>query len=481
MSGSLKIPLIRGLTAALIAAVMFFLVACGSSDDPGTSTPAADGDGSGDAASGAPVESGDADAAADQSGSGGTLRIAMSAGNIPIPDTFVTEGGEGWRFVGVNVYDKLLNWDTDQGETVPEVIPGLAESWTRSADNLTWTFKLRQGVKFHDGTDFNADAVVFTFDRLMKKDSEFYADTLRALGASFLAAIADYRKVDDFTFEITTNKVWSFLQFDVAAINIVSPTAVKTYGNKDYAQHAIGTGPFKIDKYVDGQVMELVPNEDYWGRVPKLDRLVLFPMPEPATRLAALQSGQVDWAEVPPPDAIEQLKSAGYNVLLKQYPHAIYYGFNTRKAPFDNPKVRQAIAYGIDRDGIVSIIQGAGAPATQLMYEGNPWRDTTFEGYSYDPEKAKALLAEAGVSGLKMTIAYPTSGSGNMWPGPDEREVPAGHARHRYRRGPGPGGVDNAPDGQPGRPRGAGKREVRRVLLLTEHADAALRIRVVPD
>lgn len=407
----------RGMTAALIAAVMLLLVACGSSDDPGT--PSAGGTPGGGDASGAPTESGDAAAATDQSGTGGTLRIAMSAGNIPIPDSFTTEGGEGRRFVGVNLFDGLLNWDVDQGETVPDVIPGLAESWTRSADNLTWTFKLRQGVKFHDGTDFNADAVVFVFDRLMKKDFEFYADAQRAAGASNLAAIASYQKIDDFTVSFTTNKVWSFLPFDLAAINIVSPTAVKTYGNKDFPQHAIGTGPFKIDKYVDGQVMEMVPNTEYWGRKPKLDRLVLFPMPEPATRLAALQSGQVDWAEVPPPDAIDQLKGEGYNVLLKLYPHAIYYGFNLYRAPFDDIKVRQAVAYGIDRDGIVSIIQGAGQPATQLMYEGNPWRDTTFEGYRYDPEKAKALLTEAGYAdGLKMTVAFPTSGSGNMYPGP---------------------------------------------------------------
>ncbi len=142
-------------------------------------------------------------------------------------------------------------------------------------------------------------------------------------------------------------------------------------------------------------------------------------MPEPATRLAALQSGQVDWAEVPPPDSIKQLTSEGYNVLLKPYPHAIYYGFNLYRAPFNDIRVRQAVAYGIDRDGIVSIIQGAGQPATQLMYEGNPWRDTTFDGYSYDPQKAKDLLGAGWPRGrLKISVAYPTSGSGNMYPGP---------------------------------------------------------------
>ena len=128
------------------------------------------------------AESGDVAAEKDTSGRGGTLRIAMSAGNIPIPDQFVTEGGEGVRFVRVNVYDCLLNWDAGQGATPPDPIPGLASSWTRSADNLTWTFTLRQGVKFHDGSPFNADAVIFALDRVLNKESEFYSDAQRSAG-----------------------------------------------------------------------------------------------------------------------------------------------------------------------------------------------------------------------------------------------------------------------------------------------------------
>jgi peptide/nickel transport system substrate-binding protein len=342
----------------------------------------------------------------------------MSAGNIPIPDQFVNEGGEGVRFVRVNIYDCLLNWDAAQGTAPPDPIPGLASSWTRSADNLTWTFTLRQGVKFHDGSPFNADAVIFALDRVLNKESEFYSNTQRSAGSTFLGAIASYKKIDDFTVAITTKKPWAFLTYDLASIAIPSPAAIKQWGNKAYPQHASGTGPFKITKYVEGQVLELEPNKDYWGTKAKLDKLVLYPMPEPAARLAALQSGEVDWAEVIPPDSIEQIKGAGYNVLLKTYPHTIYYGFNTYRAPFNDVRVRQAVAYGIDRAGLVSIIQGAGKPATQLMYEGHPWRDTTFTGYAYNLQKAKELLTQAGVKNLKISVAYPTGGSGNMWPGP---------------------------------------------------------------
>lgn len=396
------------LIAGAAITLAMVLAACGTGEGPAASSGVAPRS-----------ESGDTSAATDKSGSGGTLRIAMSAGNIPIPDQFQTEGGEGRRFVGVNVYDGLLNWKADQGDAPPEPIPGLAEKFERSADGLTWTFNLRQGVKFHDGSAFTADAVVFAFDRIINKEFEFYSETQRSAGASAVAQIASYKKIDDFTFQIVTKKPWAFLTYDLGGFSIPSPAAIKQWGNKDYPLHASGTGPFKVEKYVDGQVMELVPNKDYWGTKAKLDKLVLFPMPEPATRLAALQSGQVDWAEVPPPDSVEQLQAQGFNVLLKSYPHAIIYMANMYRAPFNDVRVRQAIAYGIDRDGMVALIRGVGQPATQYFYEGHPWRDKSFAGYAYNPAKAKELLAEAGVAtGLKISVAYPTGGSGNMFPGP---------------------------------------------------------------
>lgn len=345
----------------------------------------------------------------------------MTAGNMPIPDQFVTERGEGRRFVGQNIYDQLVMYDAKQGDAPPPLIPGLATSWERSTDNLTWTFKIRQGVKFHDGSPFNADAVVFAFDRILNKDFQFYSETQRAAGLSNYAQVASYAKVDDATFKVTTKKVWAFLPYDVAGINIISPAMVKQHGNNRYVNFASGTGPFNVAKYVDGQVMELVPNTEYWNEKRKLDRLVLLPMPEPASRLAALQAGQADWAdwaELPPPDSVEQLKAAKFNVVLKPYPHIITYMLNTKKKPLDNPKIRQALAYGMDRDGTVTLINDVGTPATQYFYPGHPWRDPSFEGYNLDQAKAKQMLQEAGVTGLTLKIAYQTGGSGNMLPGP---------------------------------------------------------------
>jgi len=369
-----------------------------------------------------PALAGDEAAAKDRSGSGGTLTIAMSAGNIPYPNTPPNEGFEGRRFVGYQIYDGILNFNLDQAETVPVPGPGLAESWKIEDDKLTWTFKLRQGVKFHDGTALDVDAIVFNLDRMLKKEGfEFYDPDVSLLNRSNLIAVDTYKKVDETTFQIKTKYPYSIMPYEMAFITIASPTQIKKVGNKEYIKTPIGTGPFKVTKYVDGQVLELEPNADYWGGKPKLDKLILRPMPDPATRLAALQSGEVQWAEVPPPDSVAQLRSSGYNVLLKQYPHTILLFLNLNDAPFDNPKVRQALQYAIDRDKMCTdLLNGLCVPAYQYWYEGHPWFNTTVgKKYAYDPAKAKALLAEAGFpNGFSINMAYPTGGSGNMWPQP---------------------------------------------------------------
>jgi peptide/nickel transport system substrate-binding protein len=342
----------------------------------------------------------------------------MSAGNIPIPNTSPNEGFEGRRFVGYQIYDALTLFNVDQGDTVPVPGPGLAESWDLADDKLTWTFHLRPGVKFHDGTGFDADAVIFNLDRITDKEFEYYDENMRAATVSYSANWASYRKVDDMTIEIVTKVPYSFLLDDLTLVHFGSPAAIQTWGNKDYAQHATGTGPFRMTKYVDGEVMELEPFEDYWGEKPRLDKIILRPMPEPATRLAALQSGEIDWAEVPPPDSIGQLEGQGFQVTLKEYPHVITYQLNTYRAPFNDVRVRQAVNYAMDREGTVALINGVGSPADQYMYDGHPYYDPGWEGYTYNPQKARDLLAEAGYpDGFKMVIAYPTGGSGNMFPG----------------------------------------------------------------
>jgi peptide/nickel transport system substrate-binding protein len=231
--------------------------------------------------------------------------------------------------------------------------------------------------------------------------------------------IDSYRKIDDYTIEIKMKEPFSLFHWDLNWLLFASPEAVKKYG-KDYINHPVGTGPFKFVSMVPGQKMVLVPNKEYWGKVPKLDRLILRPMPESSARLAALQTGEVNWAEVPPPESMELLKKQGFQVLLNAYPHIWPLTLNLQIKPWDNKLVRQAANYAIDREGLAnSLLGGAARPAKQLMYPGNAWYSEGSIEYTYNPEKAKKLLAEAGyANGFETTFVVPSSGSGNMWPLP---------------------------------------------------------------
>lgn len=385
----------------VVVVVGFLAAACGGSDGGG-GDPAAAATGS-------------------TASTGGTLRIAMSAGNIPFPSTPPNEGYEGYRFVGNNVYDGLTQFNLDQAEEIPTPQPALAESWEVSPDELTWTFKLREGVTFHDGSPFNADAVIFQFNRMTDDTFEFY-DAINAprYGTNF-RFFDSWAKVDDHTVTITTTQPYAWLLYDLAHIYMPSPTAVQEFGNENYNQHASGTGPFEMTRYVDGEVMELTANESYWGGRPKLDMIVLRPQAEASARLSALQSDEVDWAEVPAPDAVQQLEAEGYQVFLGEYPHGIMPIFNELRPPFkDNVALRQALNYALDREGTAALLNDVGYPATQYVYEGHPDYAPDNPGYSYDPDRAKELLAEAGFAPgeLSLKFAYTTGGSGNMFPGP---------------------------------------------------------------
>jgi peptide/nickel transport system substrate-binding protein len=411
----------RGFTAA-VAGVLLVAAACGSGGDPSGSGAAASAGSPGSATAGAPPAGlGVLKTNDPQDGSGGTLRIAMSAGNIPWPATPPSEGYEGYRFVGNNIYDGLTQLNLDQSETIPTPQPALATSWDVSPDLTTWTFHLRDGVKFQDGTPFDADAVIFQFERMKNPDFQYYdkADAAR-YGATF-RYFKSWEKVDGSTVRFTMIQPYGWTLYDLLTIYFPSPTVVMQYGNDNYNQHAVGTGKFEMTKYVDGETMELTANPDYWGGKPKLDKIILTPQPEAASRLSALQSGEVDWAEVPSPDAVPQLQASGFQVMMGKYPHGIMPRFNLFREPFkDNVKLRQALNYALDREGTAALINDVGYPAKQYVYEGHPDFATDTSGYAYDPEKAKQLLAEAGYKPgqLKLKMAYTTGGSGNMFPGP---------------------------------------------------------------
>ena len=180
---------------------------------------------------------------------------------------------------------------------------------------------------------------------------------------------------------------------------MISPCRAKevNYDWAQYALHPSGTGPYKFDRFVPHQRLELVPNTEYWdkARIPKQDRLVLIPMPEASTRTAALLTGQVNWIEAPSPDAIPRLKSAGMKIVTNVYPHDWPYMLNFTRGPFKDLRVRQAANYAINRQDVVDLLGGTAIPEHDVVppsmaYYGHP------PTYDYDPKKARALLKEAG-------------------------------------------------------------------------------------
>jgi peptide/nickel transport system substrate-binding protein len=393
---------LRTRMAAAVVTLAVFAAACGGGGS-GSS-----GSSSGDTASG-------------EDGTGGTLVIAMTATNIPGLDTvqFQSEGGEGGRFVGVQLWDGLTRFDLTQGEDTPEIVPGLAESWEVGDDGLTWTFKLREGVTFHDGEPWNADAAIFNYDRQVNRDSPTFDPELNSVGGIVLAGIESAQKVDDMTITVTTEKPMADLPSTLALGAFGSPKAITEMGDS-FAEHPVGTGPFKFESVTRGEELVLVRNDDYYRGAPKLDRLILRPMPEVTARMAALRSGEVQWIEVPSPDEVPALEAEGYNVLTNFYSHLWPWVLDTTKPPFDDVRVRQAVNFAIDREAMAdSLLQGTGAPLTQYIPASDPGYSEDQDFYTYDPDRARELLAEAGYpDGFSMRLSFPTSGSGNMIPIP---------------------------------------------------------------
>jgi peptide/nickel transport system substrate-binding protein len=359
-------------------------------------------------------------------GQGGTLIIGMTAGAIPPLDTELSggQGYEGYRFVGNQLYDGLTRFDLLQSTQVPTVVPALATSWSASENATVWTFDLRPGVTFTDGTSFDADAVIFNLERDFDHSFKYYDAAVGALAAT-LTPISKWQKLNAITVRITLKSPDSHLPSDLTTLYYASPTAVEQYGNIGFGSHPVGTGPFLYESEVPGQELVLGPNPHYWAGAPKLSKLVLKPIPDASARIAALRSGEVNWIEYPTPDDIASLKSAGFQIYQNTYDHIWPWLFNLDTKPWNNVKVRQAANYAINRQAMAQdLLHQTAVPAYQLIPPANSSYTPANFAYSYDPAKAKQLLAEAGYpNGVTATLSYPTSGSGNMIPGPMNEEL----------------------------------------------------------
>jgi peptide/nickel transport system substrate-binding protein len=358
-----------------------------------------------------------------------TLRIAMTAADIPTTTGLPNNGFEGMRFLGYPIFEGLVLWDLTSTDHLAGLRPGLAEKWEQASDdNKTWIFHLRHGVKFHDGTDFNADAVTWNLDRYFKNDSPQYEVASSAMTRARAPLVESYKKIDDYTVAISTTKPASYFPFMAVYILFTSPVSFEK-ASHDWAKvatlPAAGTGPFRILKVEPRQEVDLARWDEYWdaAKKAKIDKLILLPIPEANARLAALRSGQVDWIEVPPADGIASLKSAGFTITTGSYPHVWpwFYNIGASGSPFKDVKVRQALNYCIDREGLVTLLNGTAEPSAGWLKVNDPNFGSPVNHYKFDPAKGKALLAEAGFTTekpLTFKAMISTSGSGQMLPLP---------------------------------------------------------------
>lgn len=361
------------------------------------------------------TSSGPAETAAPSSESGGTLIIGGTFSDLPTMDIVPSQGLEGQRFIGFQLYDGLVRFDPLNADAI---VPGLAESW--EVDGTTWTFHLREGVTFHDGTEWNADAAIFNFDRMLDEDFEHYSPEMSSLNARRTRSIDTYSKIDDYTIEITTAAVDGFMIYELPYVSFASPAAIIEWG-ADYAKHPVGTGPFRFAELVERQHIVLEPNLEYWDEPAKLDQVVIRAMPEPAARYAGLRSGEISWAEVPPPDAVDEMTASGIQIVTGPYGHIWFYQPNMAIPPFDDQRVREAFLLAVDKVSLCEdLLNGACQPGNgPIVPVQKDWYPTDAKTYDYDPERARELLAEAGYpDGIDVKIQMPSGGSGNMWPLP---------------------------------------------------------------
>jgi peptide/nickel transport system substrate-binding protein len=322
------------------------------------------------------------------------------------------------------MFESFTQQDLSRADVpIPDIKPALAESWTVSDDKKVYTFNLRKGVKFHDGTPWNAEAAKFNFDRVLDKNFQYFNELAFNFNTWWHQDIGSYEVVDEFTFRITLKQPNSeFLRrismggFGSAAM--LSPESVKKWGNEDVSLHPTGTGPFKFAERVVNEKIVMDRNPDYWDkdRTPKIDRLIIRGIPDVATRELALLTGEVDIIATPAPDSVDYIKSQGMNVVMGPVPTIYLMWVNFKQKPLDDVRVRQALFMAIDRDGLCKFLRrGQCLPAYSILNFGGPGYDAKYNPLPYDPNKAKQLLADAGFpNGFDVRVDWTPGGAGDV-------------------------------------------------------------------
>ncbi|MBB6451030.1 peptide/nickel transport system substrate-binding protein [Geomicrobium halophilum] len=363
-----------------LASMMALLVAC--ADD---SSEDAEGDGEESVETDADIEADDE--LDEEPQEGGDFRLARGEDATSLDPHLYTDIAS--MSVAFNLYETLVERDENM-----ELQPLLAEDYEQ-IDELTWEFSLREDVEFHDGEPFNAEAVEVNLERLFDPD-------IAAPRANYLEAISEVEAIDEYTVQIRTEDPFAPLLGHLAhnVGSMISPAAIEADANDEINLEVepVGTGPFEFEEWDQGNEIVLARNDNYWGDHAYLDRVTFHVVPEIATRLAMLETGETDAVETVEPantPRVEEMDNA--ELYTTESFLTMYIGFQTENEPLDDPDVRRAISLAIDNDMIIDgVYEGYGEPAN------GPINDLVFghhpdaEPVPYDPEEAEQLLAEAG-------------------------------------------------------------------------------------
>ena len=420
MRGSRKI---LALLAVLTLALALVAAGCGGGDDEG-----------GVATTG------------EEAQAGGTLVFAGASDPVVLDGALVSDGES------LRVIDQIFEGLVALAPGTTEIVPALAESWEASPDGLAWTFKLRSGVTFHDGEPFNAAAVCYNFDRwynfkgsFQNPSASYYWQTVfggfatqDSPDAPKDSLYSSCEATDDSTVVLNLTKASSsFLgALSLSSFSIASPKALQEFGadegevdedgifhptGKYGTEHPTGTGPFTFESWTVGDKLVIVRNDDYWGEKAKLDKVIFQPIADNAARLQALQTGEIQGYDLVEPQDVPTIQGdSTLQVLDRPAFNVAYVGINQSIPPMDQLEVRQALAYGLDRQSVVdSFYAGRGVVAKEFMPpEVVGYADDVAE-YTYDPEKSKELLTAAGLTlPVEITFWYPTDVSRPYMPDP---------------------------------------------------------------
>ncbi|WP_088041401.1 glutathione ABC transporter substrate-binding protein [Bacillus sp. EAC] len=303
--------------------------------------------------------------------------------------------------VSANVINQVYETLFKRNPKTMQIEPLLAESYDNPNDK-TWIISLKKGIKFQDGTDFNAEAVKYTFDK-------FRDPKTAAPRASLLEPVESVNVIDDYKVEIKTKYPYGPLLAALAhtASSIVSPESDK---NSDLMKKPVGTGPFKFVSWTPGDEIVLEGNKDYWNGAPKLKKVTFKVVPEVSTAISMLQTGKVQFIDALPAEQVKRLESIKNVKVSKAEGTPVYYlGFNMKKAPMNNLAFRQAVAYGLDRKAYIGQLNGLGIEGNSVIgpkvFGYNEISEDS--GYSFDLEKAKSLVKDNGFAGKEVKMLVP--------------------------------------------------------------------------